>query len=126
MEDFTEGIKKLLLAGLGAAATTSEKSKELLDKLVAKGELTVEQGKQLNKDLKAKREEEKAAAQSQARKATAADIISRMTPEERAELKAQLEAMEEEAAAEEAPAEEAPAEDAPAEEAPVEEEKTEE
>lgn len=123
MDDFTDGIKKLLLAGLGAAATTSEKSKELLDKLVAKGKLTVEQGKQLSKDLKAKREEEKAAAQSQARKASASDIIARMTPEERAELKAQLEALEA-APEEEAPAEEAPAEEAPVEETPAEEEKT--
>ena len=40
-----EGIKKLLLAGIGTAAVTAEKSKEVLDELVKKGELTVEQGK---------------------------------------------------------------------------------
>ena len=37
-----EGIKKLLLAGIGTAAVTAEKSKEVLDELVKKGELTVE------------------------------------------------------------------------------------
>ena len=36
-----EGIKKILLAGIGTAAVTAEKSKEVLDELVKKGELTV-------------------------------------------------------------------------------------
>ena len=31
-------MKKILLAGIGAAATTAEKSKEILDDLVKKGE----------------------------------------------------------------------------------------
>ena len=47
-----ENIKKILLAGIGAVATTTEKSKELLDEMVKKGELTVEQGKVLNEELK--------------------------------------------------------------------------
>lgn len=52
MEGFGENVKKLLLAGVGAIATTTEKSKELLDEMVKKGELTVEQGKILNEELK--------------------------------------------------------------------------
>ena len=52
MEGFGESVKKLLLAGIGAAATTAEKSKELLDDMVEKGELTVEQGKIINEELK--------------------------------------------------------------------------
>ena len=44
------GLKKLLLAGVGTVAVTAEKSKEILDELVKKGELTVEQGKVLNQD----------------------------------------------------------------------------
>ena len=47
-----ENIRKLLLAGIGSAAMTAEKSKELLDELVKKGELTVEQGKVLNQELR--------------------------------------------------------------------------
>lgn len=47
-----DGMKKLILAGIGAAATTAEKSEELLEELVRKGELTVEQGKALNQELK--------------------------------------------------------------------------
>lgn len=50
--DFTKGINALLLAGLGALATSVEKSQEILDSLVKKGELTVEQGKVLNEELK--------------------------------------------------------------------------
>ena len=52
MEKISDSMKKILLAGIGAAATTAEKSKEILDDLVKKGELTVEQGKVLNEELK--------------------------------------------------------------------------
>ena len=52
MENFGDGIKKILLAGIGAVAVTTEKSKEMLDEMVKKGELTVEQGKALNEELK--------------------------------------------------------------------------
>ena len=48
----SEELRKVLLAGIGAVATTAEKSKDLVDALVAKGELTVEQGKVLNEELK--------------------------------------------------------------------------
>ena len=52
MEKFGENMKKVLLAGIGAVAVTGEKSKELLDEMVKKGEITVEQGKVLNEELK--------------------------------------------------------------------------
>lgn len=48
----TDGIKNVLLAGVGAVATTAEKSTEVFQELVKKGELTVEQGKELNQELK--------------------------------------------------------------------------
>ena len=48
---FGDGIKNLLLAGLGAAATTLEKSQELIEQMTRRGELTVEQGKVLNEGL---------------------------------------------------------------------------
>ena len=47
-----DGIKKFLLMGIGAAAMTVEKSQQVVDDLVKKGELTVEQGKELNQELK--------------------------------------------------------------------------
>ena len=52
MEKLGSGLKKVLLAGIGAVAVTGEKSKELLEEMVKKGELTVEQGKALNEELK--------------------------------------------------------------------------
>ena len=48
----TDGLKKLLLASVGAVALTAEKADELVGTLVEKGKLTVEQGKELNKELK--------------------------------------------------------------------------
>lgn len=52
MEKMTDGLKKAVLAGIGAMATAAEKSKDILDEMVKKGELTVEQGKILNQELK--------------------------------------------------------------------------
>ena len=37
-----DGIKKFVLMGIGAAAMTVEKSQQMVDELVKKGELTVE------------------------------------------------------------------------------------
>lgn len=54
-----EGLRKVFLAGVGALATTVEKSQEIVDDLVKKGELTVEQGKALNAELKRKATENK-------------------------------------------------------------------
>ena len=50
--DLGNGLKKVLLAGIGAVAVTVEKSQQVIDDLVKKGELTVDQGKQLNTELK--------------------------------------------------------------------------
>ena len=96
MEKFSDNIKKVILAGIGAVAVTAEKSKDLLDEMVEKGELTVEQGKVLNEELKqnikqkvqeatAKKEEDKSVSDSDI-----SDLLSRMTPEQIAALKEQL------------------------------------
>ena len=52
MDQLSEGIRRLILAGIGVVAATKEKSEVILDELVKKGELTVEQGKVLNEELK--------------------------------------------------------------------------
>ena len=128
-----EGIKKLLLAGIGTAAVTAEKSKEVLDELVKKGELTVEQGKVLNQELKHNiKSTVKSAAdsvkESTARKNDQEELkatISKLTPEQLAAVKAQIESMQAEAAEKKAgeacPAEEAPAEEPEAETSSAEE-----
>ena len=106
MEKISDSMKKILLAGIGAAATTAEKSKEILDDLVKKGELTVEQGKVLNEELKHnvkqtfKKDEEK----------DPADVLKGMSPEQIAALK---EAIAQKEAADAAQDDEKEAEEAP-------------
>ena len=50
-DNLSDGVRKAFLAGVGAVAIGAEKSQELVDDLVRKGELTVEQGKGLNEEL---------------------------------------------------------------------------
>ncbi len=52
MDTIVEGVRRFVLAGIGAAAFSYEKASETIDQLVKKGELTVEQGKALNEELK--------------------------------------------------------------------------
>ena len=52
MSNLSDDLKKVFLFGVGAIAKTSEKSKELIDELIEKGALTLEQGKNLNEELK--------------------------------------------------------------------------
>lgn len=49
--NLTEDMKKIFLAGVGAIAMTAERSQDMIEALVSKGELTVEQGKVLNEEL---------------------------------------------------------------------------
>ena len=49
-----EGARKFFLLGVGAVAQTAEKSQEVINDLVAKGEITVSQGKALNEELSRK------------------------------------------------------------------------
>ncbi|NBJ15988.1 MAG: aspartyl beta-hydroxylase [Dehalobacter sp. 4CP] len=48
----SDEMKKIFLAGIGAIATTAEKTMEVIDSLIEKGELTVEQGRVINEELK--------------------------------------------------------------------------
>lgn len=85
---FGDGIKTILLAGIGAVAVTAEKSSEIVSDLVKKGELTVEQGKELNKELK------RNVKDGLSKKGVDVDEIgskiSKMSSEELAKLKEQI------------------------------------
>lgn len=131
MATIGDGFKNIFLAGIGALAITGEKGKEVVDQLVAKGELTVDQGKQINTELKNKAND----AVTGTRDAALEARMMVMTPEEReafaakaAEIAAAQNAKAAEAKAEDddvveaevvedeaAPAQDAPTEDAPAE-----------
>lgn len=47
-----EEIKKLSLAALGAASTTYEKVSDIINELVVKGKISVEEGRQISEGLK--------------------------------------------------------------------------
>lgn len=102
MEKLSESMKKIVLAGIGAVATTAEKSKEVLDDLVKKGELTVEQGKVLNEELKhnVKQNMGKKEEPQEEKIDDMADVLKSMTPAQIAYLKEQLQKVEEEQAQE--------------------------
>ena len=99
MTALTDGFKDVFLAGVGAMALGAEKSKELVDQLIAKGEITVEQGKEINAELTQRvgAAADQAAATAQADAADFAttlkhDILEAqmavMTPEEREQFAA--------------------------------------
>lgn len=91
-------MKKIVLAGIGAVASTVELSQQMVEKLVKKGELTVEQGKVLNEELtrNVKDSFSKTAnmGQSSQSKATIFDEVENLTDDERTELLKKLTEME--------------------------------
>ena len=109
-----DGLKKLLLAGVGTVAVTAEKSREILDELVKKGELTVEQGKELKHNFK-ETIKAKTSSSAEAPKEDIRDTLSKLSPEQLAELKEQILKMEA-PKAEEEKKEETPEDKEPAEE----------
>ena len=106
-----DGIKKFFLIGIGAAATSVEKSGEILSDLVKKGELTVEQGKALNQELRHNAEEKKKKFEEEKKQKNFTDLVSGLSAEDLAKLKEQIVAAEAvQAEPKEAPQEEATAE----------------
>ena len=94
MEKLSDDLKKIFLAGVGAVSVTAEKSGELIDKLVEKGQLTVEQGKVLNEELKhTAKEKVKSALDIDDSAEGIAARMDKMTPEELAVLRAKLDAL---------------------------------
>ena len=103
MDNLGENLKKVMLAGVGALATTAEKSKEILEELVKKGEITVEQGKVLNEELKhnVKKvvKDNVTVNVKPSSPEELSELLSKMTPEQVAQLKEQIEGVEAAAAA---------------------------
>lgn len=55
-------MKNILLAGIGAVYHTYEMAEDAIDNMVKKGQLTVNQAKELNEELKKKTEMKKSSA----------------------------------------------------------------
>ena len=113
MADFAnniaDGVRKAFLAGVGAVAIGAEATSKLVDDLVKKGELTVDQGKDLNRELTQKAKGAMDGAQETVLRAH----LAGMTPEQRAafvdrarSLASDLDAKEQEAAKAEEPEDE--------------------
>ena len=56
-------LKKVLLAGIGLTSMTYDKATKFVKELIAKGRLTVDEGKQLQSELKRKAKEQTAESQ---------------------------------------------------------------
>lgn len=117
-----DGFKSVFLAGIGALAIGGEKGKELVDTLVAKGEMTIDQGKQINQELQYKANE----GTQTVREAALEARMKAMTPEQReafaakaAEFAAAQNAEDAAKAVEVEVVEEAPAQDQAAAEEPA-------
>ena len=82
MATLGDGFKGIFLAGIGAVAIGAEKGKELVDQLVARGEMTVEQGRQINTELKHRASN----LESSIRRDTIEARMSMMSPDERVEF----------------------------------------
>ncbi|WP_307739912.1 hypothetical protein [uncultured Parolsenella sp.] len=93
MAQITDGIadvaRKAFLVGVGAVAFGAEKTGTLVDELVKKGELTVDQGKDLNRELTVKAKDAVNGAQDSVLRAH----LSTMTPEERAAFVARAQSL---------------------------------
>ena len=84
MTNIGDGFKNIFLAGIGAMAYTGEKGKEIIDQLVEKGEITLDQGRELNEELQRKASETTKDMRDGALEA----IMRGMSPEERDEFAA--------------------------------------
>ena len=93
--NFGDEFKKILLAGVGAAAVTAEKAEQVVNYCVEKGELTVEQGKVVNEELKHSVKEKVDATKEKFKKKTNFDDVLKavddLTDEQIAALKKKLE-----------------------------------
>lgn len=86
MASLGDGFKDIFLAGVGALAFTGEKAKEVVDQLIAKGELTVDQGKELNEQLRHQASERCSSVSLRALEAH----LSTLSPDERTAFAAKI------------------------------------
>ena len=100
MSNLGEGLKKVVLAGIGGAAITAEKSKEIIDEMAKKGEETVERGKVLNQELKYNIKKTVKENMNVSVKTSTPEeldeLLEKMTPEQLAQLKERIQILESE------------------------------
>lgn len=89
-------LEKIALAGIGAITKTAEVAGDLIDELVKKGAMAVEQGEALNKELKHEIEESNEAAQTENASVLVSFIedMAQLTTDELAAIRVKLEELE--------------------------------
>ncbi len=95
MSDIEETLKKMILAGIGAAAATREQAESALRELVSKGEEVVDQSGIRNEALR--RDPQKASCRKDDGAQAAESLLERLrelTPEQLRALKEAIAAME--------------------------------
>lgn len=98
--EFSEDLKKIFYAGVGAIALSEEKAKAVYEELVRRGEIAVEHGKVVNEELKhdlrkAKKEFEQRVRENC--KPTKEDVLrdlGKLSKEDLEEIKRQMNDME--------------------------------
>ena len=96
-ENEKSSLEKIILAGIGAVTKTAENAADLLDELVKKGALTVEQGKALNEELKHDIKESLSNTKEKAKSSVVSSFVDNMhklSPEELAKIRAKMDEME--------------------------------
>lgn len=83
-----DDIKNIVLAGIGSAAYTYEKATKLVDTMVEKGKLTIDEGKDLSQELK-KTFKDKTKATANKVQSTA-DKVKPLTKEDMKELLSEM------------------------------------
>ena len=84
-ENEKSSLEQIIVAGIDAITKTAETAGDLLDELVKKGELTVEQGKALNEELKHEIKETVSTKAQSAQTSAVSYLVEKMehlTPEE--------------------------------------------
>ena len=76
--NLTETFQNIFLAGVGALSIGGEKAKAVIDDLVERGQVTVDQGRKLNEELKHKAEDSVSKVREESIRA-----VRSLTPEER-------------------------------------------
>lgn len=89
----SEDLRKLAMAGLGAATLATEKTQEALESLSKRGEEAFAQGKDLNERLRHEIDRAVNAASEKPGKDDILAALDSLTPEERAAIKSRLSEM---------------------------------
>ncbi len=83
-DKITEGLKKALYTGVGAAAVAVDVTGKAINTLAKKGEQAIEKGKAMNEELRAKREQARLDIK------TMASSLEKLTKEELEAIRAKL------------------------------------